>query len=113
MGIQGISTESEAGVKDVEDIVRLIVSRNIKAVFVESSVSSRNVQALIEGARAQGQEVNIGGQLFSDAMGQQGTYEGSYLGMIDHNVSTIARALGGVAPEKGMNGQLTLPFSNQ
>ncbi len=61
---------------------------------------------LIDGAAARGHEVEIGGELFSDAMGAPGSYEGTYIGMIDHNVTTIARALGGEAPEKGMNGKL-------
>lgn len=106
VGIQGISTESEAGVRDIERIVALIVARRIPAVFVESTVSDRNVRALIDGARARGWTVAIGGRLFSDAMGAPGTYEGTYLGMIDHNVTTIARALGGDAPERGMSGRL-------
>ncbi|HYC03952.1 MAG TPA: zinc ABC transporter substrate-binding protein [Azospirillaceae bacterium] len=97
LGIQGISTESEAGLKRIEEVVELLVRRRIPAVFVETSVSDRNVQALIEGARARGHEVVIGGRLFSDAMGAPGTYEGTYIGMIDHNVTTIATALGGRA----------------
>jgi manganese/zinc/iron transport system substrate-binding protein len=107
VGIQGISTESEAGVKDIQRIVDLLVSRKIKAVFIESTVSERNIKALIEGAASRGHAVIIGGQLFSDAMGNAGTYEGTYLGMIDHNVTTIARALGGNAPVGGMIGKLT------
>lgn len=106
IGIQGISTESEAGLREIEDLVSLIVERGIAAVFFESSVSDRNVRALVEGARARGHEVIVGGELFSDAMGAPGTYEGTYLGMIDHNVTTITRALGGEAPELGMNGRL-------
>lgn len=108
LGIQGISTESEAGLVRIAELVDLLVERNISAVFVESSVSDRNIRALIEGARAQGHDVQIGGELFSDAMGEPGTYEGTYLGMIDHNVTTIARALGGAAPERGMTGQLSV-----
>lgn len=105
-GIQGISTESEAGVARIEELVTLLVERNVKAVFVESSVSDRGLRALVEGAAAQGREVAIGGQLFSDAMGADGTYEGTYLGMIDHNVTLIARALGGAAPDTGRLGRL-------
>ncbi|WP_227286454.1 MULTISPECIES: metal ABC transporter solute-binding protein, Zn/Mn family [Paracoccaceae] len=107
MGIQGISTESEAGLARISDLVDLLVDRNVGAVFVESSVSDRNVRALIEGAAARGHEVIIGGELYSDAMGPDGSYEGTYLGMIDHNVTVIARALGGTAPERGMNGLLS------
>jgi manganese/zinc/iron transport system substrate-binding protein len=105
-GVQGMSTESEAGLKAIEDLVVLLVERDIPAIFVESSVSERNVQALIEGAKARGRDVVIGGELFSDAMGPDGAYEGTYLGMIDHNVTVISRALGGEAPEQGLNGAL-------
>jgi manganese/zinc/iron transport system substrate-binding protein len=106
-GIQGISTESEAGLKDINDLVDFLVERDIPAVFVETSVSQKNVRALIEGAQARGHNVIIGGELFSDAMGEAGTYEGTYIGMLDHNITTIVRALGGDAPEKGLNGQLS------
>lgn len=106
VGIQGLSTESEAAVKDIERLVEMIVERDIRAVFVESTVSTRSIEALIAGARGRGHEVRIGGELFSDAMGPPGTYEGTYIGMIDHNVTTIARALGGDAPEGGMDGRL-------
>jgi len=109
LGIQGLSTESEAGVKDMEDLVTYLVDHKIPAVFVESSVSDKNVKALIEGAAARGQEIVIGGELFSDAMGQAGTYVGTYVGMIDHNVTTITRSLGGEAPEEGLNGRLEKP----
>lgn len=105
-GIQGLSTESEAGVQDIERLVRFLVERQIPAVFVETSVADKNVRALVEGAHAQGHDVRIGGSLFSDAMGPAGTYEGTYIGMIDHNVTTIARALGGNAPQRGMQGKL-------
>ena len=103
MGIQGISTESEAGLQRIAELVDLLVERDIGAVFVETTVTDRNIRALIEGAAAQGHEVVIGGELFSDAMGEPGTYEGTYLGMIDHNATVIARALGGEAPERGMS----------
>jgi manganese/zinc/iron transport system substrate-binding protein len=105
-GIQGISTESEAGVARIRELVDLIVERRVPAVFVESSVSDRSVRALIEGAAEAGHQVAIGGELYSDAMGPEGTYEGTYLGMIDHNITTIARALGGTVPERGMAGKL-------
>jgi manganese/zinc/iron transport system substrate-binding protein len=106
LGIQGISTESEAGLKQIETLVDTIVAKKIRAIFVESSVSDRNVRALIEGAAAKGHEVVIGGELYSDAMGAPGTYEGTYIGMLDHNVTVITRALGGEAPEKGLNNKL-------
>lgn len=105
-GIQGISTESEAGVKDIENLIDFLVERQIPAVFVESSVSDKNIKALVEGAQAQGHDVKIGGELFSDAMGTKGTYRGTYVGMIDSNVTTITRALGGSAPEGGFQGKL-------
>jgi manganese/zinc/iron transport system substrate-binding protein len=106
VGIQGISTESEAGLSRIAELVELLVARDIGAVFVESSVSDRNIRALAEGAAAVGHEVVIGGELFSDAMGAPGTYEGTYLGMIDHNATVIARALGGSAPARGMSEML-------
>lgn len=109
VGIQGISTESEAGVRDIERLVDLLVSRRVRAVFVETTVSDRNVNALIAGARARGHNVVIGGKLFSDAMGAPGSYEGTYIGMIDHNITTIVRALGGQAPERGLHGRLAPP----
>ncbi|WP_431861635.1 metal ABC transporter solute-binding protein, Zn/Mn family [Azospirillum sp.] len=107
-GIQGVSTESEAGLKSIEELVALLVERKIPAVFPETSVSDRNVQALVEGAAARGHTVALGGALFSDAMGAPGTYEGTYIGMIDHNVTLISRALGGDAPAGGFRGKLTL-----
>jgi manganese/zinc/iron transport system substrate-binding protein len=109
VGLQGLSTESEAGVRDIERLVDLLVGRGVTAVFVESTVSARNITALIAGAGARGHTVALGGSLFSDAMGEPGTYEGTYVGMIDHNVTTIARALGGQAPAGGMRGRLAAP----
>jgi manganese/zinc/iron transport system substrate-binding protein len=109
VGIQGISTESEAGLARIRELVDLLVERDIGAVFVETTVSDRNMRALVEGAAARGHEVVIGGELYSDAMGDPGTYEGTYIGMIDHNATTIANALGGEAPERGMSGRLGGP----
>jgi manganese/zinc/iron transport system substrate-binding protein len=110
LGIQGISTESEAGLNRISELVDLLVSRDIGAVFVETSVSDRSMRAVIEGAAAQGHTVKIGGELFSDAMGEEGTYEGTYLGMIDHNVTVIAGALGGDVPARGMDSKLSAGF---
>jgi manganese/zinc/iron transport system substrate-binding protein len=107
LGLQGISTESEAGVARVADLVGTLVSRQIPAVFVETSVSDRGLRALIEGAAAEGHTVAVGGELYSDAMGPDSTHEGTWIGMIDHNVTTITRALGGTAPEGGMDGRLS------
>lgn len=97
--IQGLSTESEAGVRDIENLVALLVDRRIPAVFTESSVSDRNIRALIAGAQAKGHTVALGGSLYSDAMGPADTREGTYLGMIEHNINTIVLALGGSIPE--------------
>jgi len=105
-GIQGISTESEAGLNRITKLVEMLVDRKISAVFVESSVSDRSIRALIEGAAAGGHEIRIGGELYSDAMGAPGTYEGTYIGMIDHNVTVITSGLGGSVPERGMSGKL-------
>lgn len=105
-GVQGISTESEAGLQRVNELVDLLVERQVKAVFIESSVSRKSIDSLIEGVRSRGHEIKIGGELYSDAMGSEGTYEGTYVGMLDHNFTTITNALGGEAPAKGMNGKL-------
>lgn len=93
MGLQGMSTASEAGVKDVTQLRDFIIENNIKAIFVESSVSEENIKAVIEGAKSKGHEVKIGGTLYSDAMGPADTPEGTYLGMVRHNVDTIVTAL--------------------
>lgn len=93
LGLQGITTTSEYGLKDVQRLVDLITSRKLKAVFVESSVPKRSIEAVVAGCRAAGHDVVIGGQLFSDAMGEAGTVEGTYPGMVRHNVETIVTAL--------------------
>ena len=104
--VQGVTTESEAGVHDVNRLVDFLVERKLPAIFVESSVNEKNIRAVIEGTSARSVPIRVGAELFSDAMGAEGTYEGTYVGMIDHNATRIARALGGTAPEKGMNGRL-------
>lgn len=93
MGLQGISTASESGSKDVSELRDFLVDNKVKAVFVESSVPKKAIEAVIEGAKEKGHEVEIGGELFSDAMGEDGTEEGTYLGMVRHNVDTIVNAL--------------------
>jgi manganese/zinc/iron transport system substrate-binding protein len=93
MGLQGLSTDAEYGLADVQSLVNTLVNRNIKAVFVESSISEKSINAVIAGANDKGHEVNIGGELFSDAMGKEGTEEGTYIGMYRHNVDTIVEAL--------------------
>jgi manganese/zinc/iron transport system substrate-binding protein len=93
LGLQGLSTDAEYGLGDVKLLVDLLVERNIKAVFIESSISERSINAVMEGAQKQGQIVEIGGQLYSDAMGEAGTEEGTYIGMYKHNIDTIVNAL--------------------
>ncbi len=107
MGVQGLSTESEAGLQRINELVDVLVNRNVKSVFVESSVPRKNIDSLVEGARSRGHQVNIGDQeLYSDAMGRAGTYEGTYIGMLDHNITLVARGLGGEAPVDGFQGKL-------
>jgi manganese/zinc/iron transport system substrate-binding protein len=93
VGLQGLSTATEAGVQDVQRITQFIIDRDIKAVFIESSVPRRTVEALQAAVRAQDHEVSIGGELYSDALGTAGTDEGTYKGMYLHNVNTIVNAL--------------------
>lgn len=92
-GLQGISTVTEAGAMDVRDLISFIVERGIKAMFIESSVPQRNIEAVMEGVQAKGGDISIGGELFSDAMGDPGTFEGTYQGMVTHNIDTIVSAL--------------------
>jgi manganese/zinc/iron transport system substrate-binding protein len=92
-GLQGISTASEAGTADVRELADFIADRRIPAIFVESSVSPRAIDAVREAVRARGFDVGIGGSLFSDAMGDPGTPEGTYPGMVRHNVEAIVSGL--------------------
>lgn len=92
-GLQGISTVSEYGLRDISELVEFIVSRRIKAVFVESSVPRKSLEAVVEGCARRGHQVQIGGTLYSDAMGEAGTPEGTYVGMVRANVETIVGAL--------------------
>jgi manganese/zinc/iron transport system substrate-binding protein len=94
-GLQGISTESQAGTADVQALASFIVEQQIPAIFVESSVPQRNVEAVQAAVQSQGFDVQIGGSLFSDAMGSEGTPEGTYIGMVRHNIDTIVAALKG------------------
>lgn len=93
MGLQGLSTASEYGSKDVMELRDFLVENKIKAVFVESSVPKKAIEAVVQGAKEKGHELKIGGELFSDAMGEKGTEEGTYIGMVRHNVDTIVKAL--------------------
>ncbi|UAL46660.1 zinc ABC transporter substrate-binding protein [Sutcliffiella horikoshii] len=92
-GLQGLSTDAEFGLNDVRSIVDLLVERNIKAVFVESSISEDSINAVVQGAESRGHTVEIGGELYSDAMGAAGTETGTYLGMFRHNIETIVNSL--------------------
>lgn len=92
-GLQGISTESEAGTADVQMLADFIAERQIPAIFVESSVPQRNIEAVQAAVVAKGFNIEIGGELFSDAMGTPGTPEGTYIGMVRHNIDTIVNAL--------------------
>lgn len=94
-GLQGISTEAQAGTADVQALASFIVEKQIPAIFVESSVPQRNIEAVQAAVQAQGFNVQIGGSLFSDAMGSEGTPEGTYIGMVKHNIDTIVAALKG------------------
>ena len=92
-GLQGISTAAEAGTADVQALVQFIVERRIPAMFVETSVPRRSIEAVQAAVKAKGFSVEIGGQLFSDAMGASGTSEGTYIGMVRHNIDTIVASL--------------------
>jgi manganese/zinc/iron transport system substrate-binding protein len=92
-GLQGISTATEAGIADVQELTTFIAERQIPAIFVESSVSTRSLEAVKAAVKSKGFDVEIGGELFSDAMGNEGTPEGTYIGMVRHNIDTIVKAL--------------------
>ncbi|MDX5348156.1 MAG: zinc ABC transporter substrate-binding protein [Hymenobacteraceae bacterium] len=92
-GLQGISTMSEFGLRDVSELVDFIVTNNIKAVFVETSVSEKSIKAVVSGCRSKGHEVKIGGTLYSDALGAKKSEAGTYIGMVRSNVNTIVSAL--------------------
>ena len=92
-GLQGISTVSEFGLQDVSYLVNFIVDNKVKAVFVESSVSPKAIEAVVIGSQKKGHEIQIGGTLYSDALGEKGTPAGNYAGMVRHNVNSIVSAL--------------------
>ena len=93
VGLQGLSTATEAGVQDVQKLAAFIIEKNVKAIFVESSVPKRTIEALQAAVKSKGHEVTIGGTLYSDALGNAGTNEGTYIGMFEYNVNTIVNAL--------------------
>ena len=92
-GLQGISTVSEFGLRDRVDLIDFIVDRQVNAIFVETSVSEKNILSIVEGCKFKGHDLTIGGNLYSDAMGAEGTEQGTYVGMVEHNVNTIVEAL--------------------
>ncbi len=92
-GLQGISTVSECGLKDITDLVKFIIQRNIKAIFLETSVPDRPLKAVVEGCQQRGHQVTVGGYLYSDTLGQANTPEGTYHGTVQANVQTIVNAL--------------------
>jgi len=93
VGLQGLSTATEAGVQDVQKLATFIIENEVKAIFVETSVPKRTIEALQAAVTSKDHEVIIGGTLFSDALGNPGTYEGTYIGMFEYNVNTIVNAL--------------------
>ncbi len=92
-GLQGISTESEASTANVQQLADFIAASQVPAIFIESSVPQRNIEALQKAVESRGWNVRIGGELYSDAMGSAGTPDGTYIGMIRHNIDTIVNAL--------------------
>ncbi|TVR98576.1 MAG: manganese transporter [Rhodospirillales bacterium] len=96
--IQGISTAAEASIGDILEVAEFVIENNVPAVFVETTVSPRTIRALVTEVRARGHRLEIGGELFSDAMGDTGTPEGTYIGMVRANTITITDALGGTRP---------------
>lgn len=93
VGLQGLSTATEAGVQDVQKLANFIIENEVKAIFVESSVPKRTIEALQAAVKSKKHEVSIGGTLYSDALGNPGTIEGTYTGMFEYNVNTIINAL--------------------
>ena len=93
VGLQGLSTATEAGVTDVQKMASFIIEKQVKSIFVETSVPKRTIEALVEAVKSKGHDVEIGGTLFSDALGSDGTEEGTYLGMYKYNVRTIVNSL--------------------
>jgi manganese/zinc/iron transport system substrate-binding protein len=94
-GLQGISTVSEYGVRDVSSLVTFVVDNKIPAVFIESGIPPRSVESVIAGARQRGHTVVEGGMLYSDSLGGEGEAGATYVGMVRHNMNTIVKALGG------------------
>lgn len=98
IGLQGLSTEDEIGVSDIHHVIELIEQYKVPAIFLESTINPNSIEAVKEGAKERGIDVTIGGELYSDAMGEPGTAAGTYIGMYRHNVETIYEALMGGEP---------------
>lgn len=96
VGLQGLSTEDEIGLSDINAIIKILTEFQVPAVFVESSINPDHIKSVIDGAKSSGLDVKLGGELYSDAMGAAGTDEGTYIGMYRHNVNTIYAALSGM-----------------
>ncbi len=94
VGLQGISTDAEVGIKDIHNLVDIIVQNQIRAIFIESSIAQRNIKAVQQAVYARNWQVNIGPELFSDALGNYDSAAGTYIGMIRHNIDAIVYALG-------------------
>lgn len=95
IGLQGLSTEDEIGVSDINETIALIEKYEVPAIFVESTINPNSIEAVLEGSRNRGLRVEIGGELYSDALGEPGTEEGTYIGMYRYNINTIYKALNG------------------
>lgn len=95
IGLQGLSTEDEIGVSDINETIALIEKYEVPAIFVESTINPNSIEAVLEGSRDRGLRVEIGGELYSDALGEPGTEEGTYIGMYRYNINTIYKALNG------------------
>lgn len=91
--IQGISTQAEATTADIQRVAGVIATRQVRTVFVESSVPRQTIEAVLAAARRQGREAGIGGQLYGDNAGERGSPQGSYVGALRHNVDLIADGL--------------------
>lgn len=95
LGVQGLSTATEAGIQTMSRLADVIVARNVPAVFVESTVSPRTIEALQAAVSDRGGRVQVGGELYSDSLGDPNTAASTYVGMMRHNVKTIVAALQG------------------
>lgn len=91
-GLQGISTTAGVAIKDVKELVTFLTERQVHTIFIESSVPPQALESVIEGCAAKGHTIEVGGMLYSDAMGPEGTAEGTYTGMIEHNLGLLQKA---------------------